>query len=186
MRMPGFEPPDETDWSDVTNALTYVARDSDLSTASQLRDRLAVLAAEYAPRASNVDVTILRRDCHALLDSTIRRHQHAWQMLDGIHRRACDALRAEITSGDSARSLCLDRNAALGEFLHTVSDTDSVIVSGESALERARSSYWVSPLRARRSPTDSRPCASTSARSQDLVWTLRHRWVTRFPRSSPS
>ena len=137
VRMPTFEPPDETDWSDVANALTHVARDSDLSTASQLRDRLAVLAAEYSPRAANVDLTILRRDCHALLDSTIRRHQHAWQMLDGIHREACDSLRAEITAGDGGRSLRLDRNSTLGELLKTVSDADWVIVSGESGVGKS-------------------------------------------------
>ena len=137
VQMPRLEPPDETDWSDLTNALTHVARDSDLSTASQLRDRLAVLAAEYAPRAANVDLTILRRYCHGLLDSTIRRHQHAWQMLDGIHRQACDSLHAEITAGDSGRSLCLDRNPALGELLRIISDADWVIVSGESGVGKS-------------------------------------------------
>ena len=135
--MPRLEPPDETDWTDVTNALTHVARDSDLSTTSRLRARLAVLAAEYAPRSATVDLTILRRDCHSLLDSTIRRHQRAWQRLDGLHREACDALRTEITAGDGGPSLRLDRSSALGELLKIVSDADSAIVSGESGVGKS-------------------------------------------------
>ena len=152
VRMPRLEPPDETDWSDVTNALTHVARDSDLSTATQLRDRLAALAAEYAPISASVDLTILRRACHALLDSTIRRYSRAWQRLDGIHREACNSLRAEITAGDGGRSLRLDRNAALGELLNTVSDADSVIVSGESGVGKSALALLGLTARAEKEP----------------------------------
>ena len=47
--MPRLESPDETDWSAVANSLTPVARRSDLTAASRLRDRLVALASDYAP-----------------------------------------------------------------------------------------------------------------------------------------
>ena len=72
--MPRLESPDETDWSRVVNSLARVARDSDPSAALGLRDRLVDRANEYSPSAARVDLTMLRRDSHALLDPTTRRH----------------------------------------------------------------------------------------------------------------
>ena len=135
--MPRLETPDETDWSAVMNDLTRVARDSDLTLASWLRDRLVALAGDYSPKAAWVDVSMLRRDTHALLDSTTRRHQQGWQTLDGIHRRACELVRAEITSGDGGNSLCLDRNAAAEDLIKAVSGADAVVVNGESGVGKS-------------------------------------------------
>ena len=135
--MPRLESPDETDWSGVVNSLRRVAQDSDLMTASRLRDRLVDRAGEYSPRAARVDLTMLRRDSHALLDPTIRRHQHGWQTLDSIHRRARESVRDEVTAGDSGRSVRLDRSAAAMELLETVSDVEAVVVSGESGVGKS-------------------------------------------------
>ena len=135
--MPRLESPDETDWSAVVNSLTRVARDSDLTLASRLRDRLVALADDYSPKAACVDVTMLRRDSHALLDSTTRRHQQGWETLDGIHRRARESVRAEITSGDGGHSLCLDRHAASEELIKAVSGADAVVVNGESGVGKS-------------------------------------------------
>ena len=137
VQMPRLEPPDESDWSALANVLIQVTGDSDLSTASQLRDRLAFLAGEYSPRAARVDLAILRRDTHSLLDPTIRRHPRGWQKLGGIHRRARDSLRGEISSGDGGRSLCLDRNTAVAELLGTLSGAEAVLVSGESGVGKS-------------------------------------------------
>ena len=83
--MPRLESPDETDWFGVVNSLTRVVRDSDLTAALGLRDRLVDRANEYSPSAARVDLTMLRRGSHALLDPTTRRHRHGWQTLDRIH-----------------------------------------------------------------------------------------------------
>ena len=135
--MPRLESPDETDWSAVVNSLTRVVRDSDLTLASRLRDRLVALADDYSPKAACVDGTMLRRDSHALLDSTTRRHQQGWQTLDGIHRRARESVRAEITSGDGGHSLCLDRHAASEELIKALSGADAVVVNGESGVGKS-------------------------------------------------
>ena len=135
--MPRLESPDDADWSGVVNNLIRVARACDLLAASQLRDRLAALASEYSPSAAKVDLKMLRRDSHALLDLTARRHHHGWQMLNGIDRRARESVRTEITSGDACRSMCLDRNAAVTELITTASGSGAVIVSGESGVGKS-------------------------------------------------
>ena len=135
--MPRLESPDETDWSGVVNRLTKVARNSDLPTASRLRDRLVALASDYSPRAARVDLTMLRRDSHTLLDPTTRRRQDGWQTLDSIHRRTCESVRAEITSSDGDRSVCLDRSAEAMELLKTVSGAEAVVVTGESGVGKS-------------------------------------------------
>ena len=135
--MPRLESPDETDWSAVADSLTRVARQSDLTTASRLRDRLVALAADYSPSAARVDFTTLRRDSHALLDPTKRRHQGAWQTLASAHRRARESVRGEITASDGSRSMRLDRNYAAMELVKAVSDAEAVVVSGESGVGKS-------------------------------------------------
>ena len=135
--MPRLESPDDADWAGVVNNLRPVVLDSDLGNAPRLRDRLVGLASEYSPTAAQVDLTILRRDAHALLDPTARRHHRGWQILNSIDRQAREAVRAEITSGDGVRSIFLDRNAAAGELVKVVSDAQAVVVSGESGVGKS-------------------------------------------------
>ena len=137
VRIPRLESPDESDWAAVTNVLTRVVPDSSSTTALQLRDRLVALASDYSPNAARVDPTMLRRDTHALLDSSIRRHMQGWQRLNGLHRRACDSVRAEIASGDDGRTLRLDRSAAAADLVTAASSAHSVIVSGESGTGKS-------------------------------------------------
>ena len=137
VRMPRLESPDETDWSTVVNDLARVARDSDLTTASLLRDRLVALTDDYSPRAARTDLTMLRCSCHALLDSKARRHQKGWQVLNGIHQRARDSVRTEVASGEGGHSVCLDRNPATKELIEALSGVDAVVVSGESGVGKS-------------------------------------------------
>ena len=135
--MPRLESPDETDWSAVANSLIPVARSSDLTAASRLRDRLVTLASEYSPRSARVDLTLLRRDAHAMLDPTTRRHQRGWQALDHLHRGALASVRDEITASDGARRVRLDRNATAAGLIATAGDATAVVVSGESGVGKS-------------------------------------------------
>ena len=110
--MPRLESPDETDWSAVANDLTTVARTPDLAGASQVRDRLVALASEYAPKAAQIDLTVLRRDAHGVLDPKVRRSQRGWQVLNHLHDRALGTVRDEIIASDGDRNKRLDRSNA--------------------------------------------------------------------------
>ena len=135
--MPRLESPDETDWAAVANHLLGVARDSDIEAASSLRDHLLVLAGDYASKAARVDLTITRRDSHALLDATTRLHQRGWQTLDRIDRFARDAASTEITGHDGSRSMHLERNDVAEALATMVSGAEAVVVSGESGVGKS-------------------------------------------------
>ena len=135
--MPRLESPDETDWSAVANSLIPIARGSDLTAASQLRDRLVTLASEYSPKSARVDLKLLRRDAHALFDPTTRRHQQGWKVLDHLHRRALESVRDEVTTNDGTRRVRLDRSAAEAGLVETATNAPAVVVSGESGVGKS-------------------------------------------------
>ena len=135
--MPRLEAPDETDWSGVVNSLAQVVPNSELEAAVRLRERLVDRVSEYSPLAARVDLAMLRRDLHTLLDSAIRRHQHGWQTLLRIDQRACESVRAEIASDDGDRKLRLDRSDEVTQLLNAASDANAVVVSGESGVGKS-------------------------------------------------
>ena len=135
--MPRLESPDEMDWSAVANSLIPVARGSDLTAASRLRDRLVTLAGEYSPKSARVDLTLLRRHAHAMLNPTTRRHQQGWQALDLLHRSALASVRDETIASDGARSVRLDRGIAAAGLIATAADAAAVVVSGESGVGKS-------------------------------------------------
>ena len=135
--MPRLESTDETDWAYVQNSLVAVARTSDLKGASQLRDRLTALASEYPSKAARVDLTLLRRDAHEMLDSTARRHIEAWRTLDHLHNEALKLVHCEIPTIDGARRISLDRSDSAQELLSVATDAAAVLVTGDSGVGKS-------------------------------------------------
>ena len=135
--MPRLETPDETDWARVTNSLRAVVDGADLAVASQLRDHLVALASDYSPHAACVDLTMVRRTSHVLLDATVRRHKRGWQRLNSLSQQARDSVQTEIAEGDGGRSMRLDRHAAAKELLEVASSAEAVVVSGESGVGKS-------------------------------------------------
>ena len=182
--MPRLEAPDETDWSGLVNNLRSVARDSDLMVASSLRDRLVALASEYSPSAARVDLSMLRRDSHALLDSTIRRHQAGWRILCGIDQQAREFVRAEITVVDDSRSMRLDRDAKVRELVNAVSGKEAVVVSGESGVGKSALAVLGLANAAAADPEDLQCLCINLRHIPELVFelegTLRHPLSTLF------
>ena len=135
--MPRLESPDETDWLTVANTLVPVSRGADVTAASRLRDRLVTLASEYSPKSARVDLTMLRRDAHTLVDATKRYGEHGWRILDHLHQGALAAVRGEITSSDGVRRAKLDRSTAAAELIKKTTDAAAVVVSGESGVGKS-------------------------------------------------
>jgi len=71
--MPRVENADDPDWSMLANLLIPVSRGQDLYGGTVLRDRLLVLADDWAPSAALVNVSMLRRAVHDLVDSGLPR-----------------------------------------------------------------------------------------------------------------
>ena len=135
--MPRLESPDETDWSTVANTLIPVARGSDLVGALRLRERLAALANEYSPKSARVDLTMLRRDAHALIDVTRHQNERGWRILNGLHRGALASVRSKVTSIDGVRQVQLDRSEAVAELLKATTDAVALVVSGQSGVGKS-------------------------------------------------
>ena len=135
--MPRLESPDETDWSTVANTLVPFARSNDLHGALQLRDRLVALASEYSPESAVVNLTMLRRAAHPLIDSTKRHHEQGWRILDHLHQGALAAVRFDIESRDGARRVRLDRSKAQEELVKVTADADAIVVGGESGVGKS-------------------------------------------------
>lgn len=135
--MPRFESPDESDWADLANDLIDVSRSADLTGAGHVRDRLSVLAAEYAPIAAVIDLDLLRRDTHVVIAPTTRRNEAAWQLLDGLHERAVGAVRGQVTSSDGGHRAHIDRSAALAELRTLATTNAAVVVHGESGVGKS-------------------------------------------------
>lgn len=136
--MPRLETPDELDWAPVTNSLIRVARGTDLYGATRLRERLVALADDYSPKAATVDLSLLRRDAHQVLDSAVRRHRRGWRMLGHLHERALTWVRDEITTEDRSRTVHLDRSDAAHQLLQLVeSQATAVVVHGESGVGKS-------------------------------------------------
>ncbi len=135
--MPRLESPDEADWSEITNRLVPFARGTDLVGASRLRDRLVDCAAEYSPKSARIDLTRLRRDTHAALDTTVRRHERGWRVLDRLHEMALGSVRREISTLDGARRVHVDRRDSASELLEAVGDAVGVVVTGEPGVGKS-------------------------------------------------
>ncbi|MFH8350254.1 hypothetical protein [Streptomyces sp. NPDC018045] len=135
--MPRLETPDESDWARVTNSLIPVARGTDLYGATRLLERLVALADEYPPKAATVDLSLLRRDAHQVLDSTTRRHRQGWKALSHLHERALASVRNEIATEDS-RTVHLDRSDTASQLLQLVeSPAAAVVAHGDSGVGKS-------------------------------------------------
>ena len=121
----------------MTNSLIRVARGSDSNGALRLHDRLVTLASGYAPRAARVDLTLLRRDAHALLELTKRHHEQGWHTLNRIKRQALKAVCDEITASNGARRVHLDRSEAAAKLVAMATNAPAVVVSGESGVGKS-------------------------------------------------
>ena len=137
VRMPRLESPDDTDWSNVANSLIPLARGSGLEAALRLRDRLVALANEYAPKAARVDLVMLRRDTHLVINPAKRHRESAWLVLDRLHQAALASVRAEITSGDGIRQVRLDRSELAAKLVNLAKEAAAVVVTGESGVGKS-------------------------------------------------
>jgi DNA-binding transcriptional ArsR family regulator len=135
--MPRLEAPDEADWATVTNALRPVAQGRDLYGASRLRDRLIALASDYPMNAATVDVTVLRRDAHELLDDSARPHPDGWELLEHLHDRAVAAVRHDIAAADGTRTAHVDRRDEAAALIDVAAHHAAVVAHGESGVGKS-------------------------------------------------
>ncbi|PBB08253.1 hypothetical protein CKW39_10660 [Kocuria sp. WRN011] len=135
--MPRVESADDPDWSMLANSLTPVSRAKDLFGGTLLRDRLLVLADDWAPSAALVNLPMLRRGIHDLVDPTARRHQAGWRALELLNEQARAAVSDEIVSADGARRIRVDRGDVATDLSAAVVSAGGVVMHGESGVGKS-------------------------------------------------
>ncbi len=135
--MPRVESADDPDWSMLANLLIPVSRGEDLYGGTLLRDRLLVLADGWAPSAAWIDMSLLRRAVHELVDPAVRRHRAGWRALELLGEQARAAVGDEIVSADGARRVRVDRDDVTAGLAAAVRSADGVVVHGESGVGKS-------------------------------------------------
>ena len=132
-----IEAPYEQVWADITNRLTAVARGRDLDGGEKLRDRLVALAADWSPNAATVDLNLLRRDVHGLLDGPATRHAAGWDRLHQVHQDALAAVSTQLGQDEPDGTLRLDRGDKAEALMAAVRSSEALVVHGNSGTGKS-------------------------------------------------
>ncbi|MER8060066.1 MULTISPECIES: hypothetical protein [unclassified Streptomyces] len=141
LRILGFavQSPDEGDRTAVATSLDSVA--SAAADGVVVRDRLEVEATRYDATGAVVDLKVLRRDIHVVLDSATTRRRHAWSVLAEQRKLAVAGVRATIgdeSSGGPVEISFADRRERLAHALREAGTRASaLLVSGESGIGKS-------------------------------------------------
>lgn len=135
--MSRLEPPDEADWAGLLAQLEPWTGEHTIAAAIALRDRLASLAASYAPAAADVDVAMLRRDVNDLLDRQRRLRVLGWGELRRLDSAAQAAVRLGLGSGTDGESFRLPRSDEAQKLRDGLSTTGAVLVTGQSGIGKS-------------------------------------------------
>ncbi|MYV40166.1 ATP-binding protein [Streptomyces sp. SID1328] len=131
--------PDDADRTVVATSLDDVASASADGVA--VRDRLEVEATRYDATGAVVDLKVLRRDLHELLDSAATQSRHAWSVLSDQRRLAAAVVRTTI--GDESFGGPLEisfrdrREQLVGALREAGTRASALLVSGESGIGKS-------------------------------------------------
>ncbi|MGW6864626.1 hypothetical protein [Streptomyces sp. NPDC054901] len=131
--------PDEGERAAVATSLDVVAS-ADVSGAA-VRDMIEVEATRYDATGAVVDLKVLRRDIHVVLDSAATRSRHAWSVLAEQRKLAVAGVRTAIgdeSSGGPVEISFADRREQLAEALCGAgTGASALLVSGESGIGKS-------------------------------------------------
>ncbi len=131
--------PDEGDRAAVATSLDGVA--SAATDGVVVRNQLEVEATRYDAMGAVVDLKVLRRDMHVLLDSAATRSRHAWSVL--AEQRKLAVARVRTTIGDEASggpveiSFADRREQLAGALSDAGTRVSALLVSGESGIGKS-------------------------------------------------
>lgn len=132
--------PDESDRTAAATALDSVAGSA--VDGITVRDRLEVEATRYDATGAVVDLNLLRRDLHAVLDAPSTRNAKAWEAMAEHRVVAESAIRGGLGSpspnGDVLRLTFPDRRSDLASAIREAgAEATALVVSGESGTGKS-------------------------------------------------
>ncbi|WP_253834625.1 hypothetical protein [Actinokineospora globicatena] len=106
-----------------------------------VRDRLEVEATRYDATGAVVDLNLLRRDLHVVIDSGKTRHQRAWSVVAEHRKLAIAGVRSTIGGGGAGEPVQIafvDRRGQLATALRDAGSSGSaLLVFGESGTGKS-------------------------------------------------
>ncbi|MFD1045091.1 hypothetical protein ACFQ1S_05540, partial [Kibdelosporangium lantanae] len=106
-----------------------------------VRDRLEVEATRYDATGAVVDLNLLRRDLHVVIDSAATRSRHAWMVVVEHRKLAVASVRTTIgdqSSGGPVEIAFTDRREELTEaLLEAGTRRSALLISGESGIGKS-------------------------------------------------
>ncbi|MEV0281806.1 hypothetical protein AB0I22_36225 [Streptomyces sp. NPDC050610] len=141
LRILGFavQSPGEGDRAAVATSLDGLA--STAADGVAVRDLLEVEATRYDSIGAVVDLNVLRRDIHVVLDSAATRSRHAWSVLAEQRKLAVAGVRTTIgddSSGGSVEISFTDRREQLAAAVREAgTHASALLVSGESGVGKS-------------------------------------------------
>lgn len=135
--MPRLEESDISDWIAAQNRLVRIARGANLDGAERLLDHLEGLAGEFGLGAAAIDLTLLRRRVHPLLEAGVGRRQQGWGVLEHLHDKCMADTRDRLTVGGSGETLKFDRTKESAVLLDRFSRSSGVVVYGDSGVGKS-------------------------------------------------
>ncbi|MFF3749591.1 hypothetical protein ACFYYH_03895 [Streptomyces sp. NPDC002018] len=131
--------PDEGDRAAAATSLDVVA--SAAADGVEVRNQLEIEATRYDATGAVVDLKMLRRDIHVVLDAAATRSRHAWSVLADQRKLAFAGVRTTIgdaSSGGPVEISFADRREQLAEALREAGTRASaLLVSGESGIGKS-------------------------------------------------
>lgn len=131
--------PNELDRTAIATSLDRVA--SGASDGVLVRDRIETEATRYDATGAVVDLNLLRRDLHGVLDTVETRSRRAWAAIAELRAAAIAAVRTSI--GDDASGGPLEipfaerRNQLVEAMRAAGSQASALVVSGESGIGKS-------------------------------------------------
>lgn len=132
--------PDDSDRTATATALDPLAGGS--SDGIAVRNRLEVEATRYDAIGAVVDLNLLRRDLHSLLDTETTRSAGAWEVLAEHRRVATASVRATLGEGTSTTTplevTFTDRRSSLATAIQAAGTNGAaLVISGESGTGKS-------------------------------------------------
>jgi hypothetical protein len=131
--------PDAGDGTAVATSLDRVA--SAQVDGTTVRDRIEVEATRYDATGAVVDLNLLRRDIHVVIDSAETRSRHAWTVVAEHRKLAVAGVRTTIgddSSGGPIEIAFADRREQLaGALFEAGTPGSALLISGESGIGKS-------------------------------------------------
>ena len=133
-----LEVPNDGDWAALVDLLKPWSVDGTAASAVALRNKLEILAGEFAQTAASVDASMLRRRLHPFIDPKAHRSSVGWMRLLLLDREARGSVPRTLTGSGIHGDLTLERAQMRAELTAALQrEGEDLVVRGDSGVGKS-------------------------------------------------